>query len=255
MTLCEFYTINTRNTLFHIEEYKLVFDIFNSQYRLEFKKNLIIKYSGRFNVYRLMGSLLVRSIYTRFTYYVLLLFIIQRRREECERKARRGEMDPRLEFTFQLLIDHTGLSRNSVMDYVFESNMVIEQIQILRYVALCVNRTRLKTDEFVCFVIPPSKAGPDQRAVLAARKIKTHVVLSRRRNRGPGFVRNGNVVDHSRGGDGGGGEEYICRLFRLFVASIHMSFVKYLTKILDIHCDYYLFYKLHRVTTITRVSP
>lgn len=38
-------------------------------------------------------------------------------------------MDPRLEFTFQLLIDHTGLSRNSVMDYVFESNMVIEKIQ------------------------------------------------------------------------------------------------------------------------------
>lgn len=34
-------------------------------------------------------------------------------------------MDPRLEFTFQLLIDHTGLPRNSVMDYVFESNMVL----------------------------------------------------------------------------------------------------------------------------------
>uniref|UniRef100_A0A2S2PXW6 Dynein heavy chain 5, axonemal n=1 Tax=Sipha flava TaxID=143950 RepID=A0A2S2PXW6_9HEMI len=54
----------------------------------------------------------------------------QRRREECERKARRGEMDSRLEFTFQLLIDHTGLSRNSVMDYVFESNM-LDQINEL----------------------------------------------------------------------------------------------------------------------------
>lgn len=51
-------------------------------------------------------------------------FLFQRRREECERKARRGEMDPRLEFTFQLLIDHTGLPRNAVMDHVFESNMV-----------------------------------------------------------------------------------------------------------------------------------
>ncbi|XP_050432698.1 dynein axonemal heavy chain 5 [Adelges cooleyi] len=55
---------------------------------------------------------------------------LQRRREECERKARRGEMDPRLEFTFQLLIDSTGLPRNSVMDYVFESNM-LDQINEL----------------------------------------------------------------------------------------------------------------------------
>lgn len=44
----------------------------------------------------------------------------QRRREECERKARRGEMDPRLEFTFQLLMDGTGLPRHQIMDYIFE---------------------------------------------------------------------------------------------------------------------------------------
>lgn len=50
---------------------------------------------------------------------------LQRRREECERKARRGEMDPRLEFAFQLLIDATQLSRHELMDYVFEENMVI----------------------------------------------------------------------------------------------------------------------------------
>lgn len=48
----------------------------------------------------------------------------QRRREECERKARRGEMDPRLEFTFQLLIDATQLPRHELMDYIFEGNMV-----------------------------------------------------------------------------------------------------------------------------------
>lgn len=48
----------------------------------------------------------------------------QRRREECERKARRGEMDPRLEFTFQLLIDGTGLPRHQLMDYIFEGDMV-----------------------------------------------------------------------------------------------------------------------------------
>jgi hypothetical protein len=50
--------------------------------------------------------------------------ILQRRREECERKARRGEMDPRLEFTFQLLVDATGLPRGELMDYIFEDNMV-----------------------------------------------------------------------------------------------------------------------------------
>lgn len=48
----------------------------------------------------------------------------QRRREECERKARRGEMDPRLEFTFQLLMDGTGLPRHQIMDYIFEGDMV-----------------------------------------------------------------------------------------------------------------------------------
>lgn len=50
----------------------------------------------------------------------------QRRREECERKARRGEMDPRLEFTFQLLMDGTGLPRHQIMDHIFEGNMLDE---------------------------------------------------------------------------------------------------------------------------------
>lgn len=52
----------------------------------------------------------------------------QRRREECERKARRGEMDPRLEFTFQLLIDGTALPRHQLMDYIFEGDMVRKSI-------------------------------------------------------------------------------------------------------------------------------
>jgi hypothetical protein len=56
--------------------------------------------------------------------------VLQKRREECERKARRGEMDPRLEFTFQMLIDATGLSRGDIMDNVFEGNMVTEKIQL-----------------------------------------------------------------------------------------------------------------------------
>ncbi|CAH2103629.1 unnamed protein product [Euphydryas editha] len=53
-----------------------------------------------------------------------MMDILQKRREECERKARRGEMDPRLEFTFQLLIDGTGLPRHAIMDHVFEGNML-----------------------------------------------------------------------------------------------------------------------------------
>ncbi|KAK0178414.1 hypothetical protein PV328_002364 [Microctonus aethiopoides] len=48
----------------------------------------------------------------------------RKRREECERKARRGEMDPRLEFAFQLLMDGTGLPRHEVMDHVFEGDML-----------------------------------------------------------------------------------------------------------------------------------
>ncbi|GLV32121.1 Dynein heavy chain 1 [Carabus blaptoides fortunei] len=53
-----------------------------------------------------------------------------RRREECERKARRGEMDPRLEFAFQLLIDATGLPRHEIMDHVFDGNMLDEINQL-----------------------------------------------------------------------------------------------------------------------------
>ena len=55
---------------------------------------------------------------------LILMFVLQRHREECERKAHRGEMDPRLEYTFQLLIDATGLSRRELMDYIFDGNMV-----------------------------------------------------------------------------------------------------------------------------------
>ncbi|KAG5322537.1 DYH5 protein, partial [Pseudoatta argentina] len=56
--------------------------------------------------------------------------VLQKRREECERKARRGEMDPRLEFAFQLLMDATQLSRHEVMDHVFEDDMLDEINQL-----------------------------------------------------------------------------------------------------------------------------
>ncbi|XP_047354238.1 dynein axonemal heavy chain 5 isoform X2 [Vespa velutina] len=56
--------------------------------------------------------------------------IVQKRREECERKARRGEMDPRLEFAFQLLMDATQLTRHEIMDHVFEGDMLDEINQL-----------------------------------------------------------------------------------------------------------------------------
>lgn len=56
--------------------------------------------------------------------------LLQRRREECERKARRGEMDPRLEFVFQLLIDATGLLRHEIMDHIFDGDM-LDEINLL----------------------------------------------------------------------------------------------------------------------------
>lgn len=61
----------------------------------------------------------------------------QRRREECERKARRGEMDPRLEFSFQLLMDGTGLPRHQIMDYIFEGNMVSWCFAVLMLLKSC----------------------------------------------------------------------------------------------------------------------
>ncbi|CAH1099759.1 unnamed protein product [Psylliodes chrysocephalus] len=39
-------------------------------------------------------------------------------------------MDPRLEFTFQLLMDATGLPRNEIMDHVFEGDMLDEINQL-----------------------------------------------------------------------------------------------------------------------------
>lgn len=74
------------------------------------------------------GELASHSGFEFLSYSVLVPHhvsdLFQKRREECERKARRGEMDPRLEFTFQLLTDSTGMSRSEVMDNVFEGNMV-----------------------------------------------------------------------------------------------------------------------------------
>ncbi|XP_069958748.1 dynein axonemal heavy chain 5-like, partial [Cherax quadricarinatus] len=50
----------------------------------------------------------------------------QKRREEQERRARRGDTDPRYEYIFQVLAACTGIARHQVMDYVFEENLLEE---------------------------------------------------------------------------------------------------------------------------------
>lgn len=47
-------------------------------------------------------------------------------------------MDPRLEFTFQLLIDATGLPRHDIMDHVFEGDMVRHILHFLVLILVCI---------------------------------------------------------------------------------------------------------------------
>ncbi|XP_071524381.1 LOW QUALITY PROTEIN: dynein axonemal heavy chain 5-like [Panulirus ornatus] len=51
---------------------------------------------------------------------------LQKRREEQERRARRGDTDPRYEYIFQVLAACTGIARHQVMDHVFEENLLEE---------------------------------------------------------------------------------------------------------------------------------
>uniref|UniRef100_A0A0P4WEV1 Dynein heavy chain tail domain-containing protein n=1 Tax=Scylla olivacea TaxID=85551 RepID=A0A0P4WEV1_SCYOL len=49
-----------------------------------------------------------------------------KRREEQERRARRGDTDPRYEYIFQVLAACAGIARHQVMDHVFEENLLEE---------------------------------------------------------------------------------------------------------------------------------
>ncbi|KAK3879378.1 hypothetical protein Pcinc_016043 [Petrolisthes cinctipes] len=51
-------------------------------------------------------------------------FIRRKRRQEQERRARRGDIDPRYEYIFQVLAACTGIGRHQVMDYVIEGNLL-----------------------------------------------------------------------------------------------------------------------------------
>lgn len=78
-------------------------------------------------------------------------------------------MDPRLEFTFQLLMDGTGLPRHQIMDHIFEGNMV-SFLKIFPYFPPGL----INFD----FYIP---AGRDKSAVSAEYAEQTALVLSRAR--------------------------------------------------------------------------
>ncbi|XP_037787761.1 uncharacterized protein LOC119583361 [Penaeus monodon] len=54
-----------------------------------------------------------------------------KRREEQERRARRGDTDPRYEYIFQVLSACTGLAKHQVMDHVFEENLLEEVSKFL----------------------------------------------------------------------------------------------------------------------------
>lgn len=54
----------------------------------------------------------------------LCTFFFQKRREDQERRARRGDTDPRYEYIFQVLATATGIPRHHVMDFVYEENLV-----------------------------------------------------------------------------------------------------------------------------------
>ena len=56
---------------------------------------------------------------------------LAKKREEAERKARRGEIDPTHEFTFQLIGQFSGLLRHEIMDYMFNDPAMLDDLDFL----------------------------------------------------------------------------------------------------------------------------
>ncbi|XP_023348445.1 dynein heavy chain 5, axonemal, partial [Eurytemora carolleeae] len=56
---------------------------------------------------------------------------LQKKREEAERKARRGEIDPTHEFTFLLIGQFSGLLRHEIMDYMFNDPSMLDHLDYL----------------------------------------------------------------------------------------------------------------------------
>ena len=56
---------------------------------------------------------------------------IQKKREEAERKARRGEIDPMHEFAFQVIGQVTRVLRHELMDFMFADPTMLDDLDFL----------------------------------------------------------------------------------------------------------------------------
>ena len=56
---------------------------------------------------------------------------IQKKREEAERKARRGEIDPMHEFAFQVIGQVTRVLRHELMDFMFADPTMLDELDYL----------------------------------------------------------------------------------------------------------------------------
>ena len=56
---------------------------------------------------------------------------LQKQREEAERKARRGEIEPTHDFTFCLIGQFTGLIKHQILEFVFEDPTILDELDHL----------------------------------------------------------------------------------------------------------------------------
>ena len=56
---------------------------------------------------------------------------LQKQREEAERKARRGEIEPTHDFTFSLIGQFTGLTKHNILEYIFEDPTILDELDHL----------------------------------------------------------------------------------------------------------------------------
>ena len=50
---------------------------------------------------------------------------LQKKREEAERKARRGEIEPTHDFTFSLIGRFSGLHKLQILDFIFKDPTIL----------------------------------------------------------------------------------------------------------------------------------
>ncbi|XP_050711756.1 dynein axonemal heavy chain 5-like isoform X2 [Eriocheir sinensis] len=154
-------------------------------------------------------------------------FIRRKRREEQERRARRGDTDPRYEYIFQVLAACAGIARHQVMDHVFEENL-LEEISKFLMPGQYNNMIWFYQE---CEIPPEEKGGQDEEEDGDA-KSPTSPLLSQpssghsRRNSevsGPTEQqpsrRNSTATQHTEDGEAAAEPEMPGRRMRLFVGN------------------------------------